>query len=121
MRALFHITLVSLLIFFAPEQVSAQSLPPAQSEGTLVMVDGRVVGTIVLDTLQRTRLEQVEMKYEKDRAALMEWRDAFPREKMQSRQRELSEQRIAGIKAVLTAGQFQQWQRLTSLSDTSDK
>lgn len=90
----------------------AQSLPPAQKETSYIMVNDSLVGGIVLDTLQRRQLAEVEQHYQKNFDAILK-NDTLGDAAMRLSLDHLTAQRNAEIKNVMTAEQYAQWERIT--------
>lgn len=94
------------------QSASAQSLPPADKETAYIMVNDSLVGGIVLDTLQRRQLAEVERRYQENYEAVLE-NDTLGDAAMRLELDQLTARRNTEIKRVMTSEQYAQWQRIT--------
>lgn len=104
-------TVFFLLPLLGTTTAHAQSLKPQRTEPVYVMAGERVVGQLELDTLQRSKLMDIETLYEAELNAL-EANDTISDAAMNERAKQLNDSRTAGIKSVLTDDQFRRWQAM---------
>ena len=106
----------TVLLFLASALLApcavAQSLPPGEKETAYIMVNDSLVGGLVLDTLQRRQLAAVEQRYQKNYDAILK-NDTLGDAAMRLSLDNLTAQRNAAIKNVMTAEQYAQWERIT--------
>lgn len=95
---------------------SAQSLPPGRTEETYVMTDGRILGTLELDTTQRRQLGSIERRYQQDMRALNA-NDTLSEAVAKAQADRLAGARHREMKAVLTPEQYARWARLIADSE----
>lgn len=89
----------------------AQSMPPNAIEPAYVMTDKGLVGGLMLDTLQRSRLVEVEREYEHDMDAVAS-NDTISDVMANEYAKQLTATRQKRIRAILTPEQFDQWSRM---------
>ncbi|MBL0127907.1 MAG: hypothetical protein IPP83_10725 [Flavobacteriales bacterium] len=112
-------TLASILLLAFALGAHAQSLPETSTQRTWLMTDNGLVGGLVLDTTQRHRLQDAELRYQQDYDKLLAvdgWSDTETRERLDA----LEERRVAEYKAIMTAEQFAEWSRLTQQPKKAD-
>lgn len=100
-----------LLLASLSAGASAQSLPPGSTEETYVMADDRILGTLELDTMQRRKLESIELRYQQDMRALNA-NDTINEATSKAKADRLAGARHREMKAVLTPEQYARWARM---------
>ena len=90
----------------------AQSLPDQKYEPAYVMVDDHVVGELMLDTVQRRQLHEVELRYQRGYEELMQQEGIISDEELGRKVKALNDERDAGIRGALSPKQYDQWNAL---------
>lgn len=96
----------------------AQSLPPTRTEPAFVLVDGDLVGGLVLDTVQRRQLGEVERQYQRSYDTILSI-DTLNAAELRVRLQDLNDRREAEIKGVMSAEQYAQWQLIVAAQKQS--
>lgn len=99
----------------------AQALPPAATQEVVVLVDGRGVGTMVLDTALARQLSDVERRFATERQGLIEHGAALDSAEQRARIRRLDEQRRKDIAKALGPQRFAEWERMTQGDGSSNR
>jgi len=111
--------LILLAALLAPD-ATAQAEPPRATERMWVLYNDDFVGDLVLDTAQHRRLIDLERWYQRSYDEVLAI-DTLDDNAIRARLEDLSEQREAGIKRVMTPEQYARWGLLTRTRDGPGK